>query len=454
LYYGEQTHEPVFVHTDQPEFNYPSGNDNVHVRYEGDGGFPVSAMNRLAAAVYYGDPNIVLTSQMASDSRMMIHRQVRDRLETLAGFVRWDTDPYLVLTDDGRLVWIVDGFLTSSAHPYSRAVQLSNGESVNYIRNSVKAVVDAYDGSARLYVFDPADPLVRAYQNLFPKLFTPEAQMPADLRAHVRYPELLFRIQAEIYRTFHMREAEAFYNKADMWDIARGVQGQEGTPQPATPTYVVATLPDESTPEFLLLIPFTPRNKDNLIGMMVARCDGPNLGELIFLQLSKQEIVLGPMQIEARINQDQVISKDLSLWNQQGSQVLRGQMIVLPIDSTFLYVEPIYIQARDARMPQLKKVVLAVGDTLIYTDTYQQALQQLAGGGAPTTPAATQEVTPPGTQTTQAPSVAPSSAPPTQAIQRIQAIRDHLRRYRELTSQGRMSEAGKELEAVEALAGK
>jgi uncharacterized membrane protein (UPF0182 family) len=446
LYYGEGTHEPVFVSTDQPEFNYPSGSDNVHTRYEGQGGFPVSSLNRLAAAVYYGDPNIVLTAQMSPRSRMMIHRNITDRLNTLAGFVRWDSDPYLVLTNDGRQVWIVDGYLTSSAHPYSAAVQLTGGESVNYTRNSVKAVVDAYDGTARLYVFDPSDPLVRAYENLFPALFTPESAMPADIRAHVRYPELLFRIQAEIYRTFHMRDAEAFYNKADLWDIARTVQSQEATPQPMTPTYVVATMPNEQTPEFMLILPFTPRNKDNLIGMMVARCDGPHLGELVFLQLSKQDIVLGPMQIEARINQDQVIAKDLTLWNQQGSQVLRGQMIVLPIGNTFLYVEPIYIQARDARMPQLKKVVLASGDTLIYTDTYQQALEQLANAAPGATPETESQTT---TAAPPPPAATPAATPAVD--NRLQAIRDHLRRYRDLTAQGRMAEAGKELEAIESL---
>jgi uncharacterized membrane protein (UPF0182 family) len=231
-----------------------------------------------------------------------------------------------------------------------------------------------------------------------------------------------------------MRDAEAFYNKADMWDIARWIKGQEANPEPVAPMYVVATLPGESRPEFLLTIPFTPRNKDNLIGMMVARCDGANLGELVFLLLSKQEIMRGPMQVEANINQDQVISKDLSLWNQQGSQVLRGQMVVLPVDSTFLYVEPIYIQAKEARMPQLKKVVINVGNTLIYADTYDQALAQLAGTAAPAVPA------PPTVVTT-----APASDT------RLQQIRDHLRRYRELTSQGKLSEAGRELEEIESL---
>lgn len=443
LYYGEVTHEPVFVHTGQPEFNYPSGADNVHFTYDGSGGFSATSLAmRVAAAVTYGDWNIVLTSQLTSESRMMIHRGIRDRLQTMAGFVAWDKDPYLVLSNDGHLFWMVDGYLTSDAHPYARNLASEEIGSFNYIRNSVKATVDAYNGTVKLYVFDEADPLMRAYRKLFPDLFTPASAMPADLRAHARYPELLFASQAEIYRTYHMRDPEAFYNKADLWDIARGVQTQEGKPAPLNPTYLIASLPGEKQPEFLLMIPFTPRNKDNLIGLMMARCDGEHLGEMNVLLLSKQEILLGPMQVEARINQDQNISKDLTLWNQQGSQVLRGQMMVLPVDGTFVYIEPIYIQAKEARMPQMKKVVVAVGNSLIYTDSYDQALAQL-GGMSPA----------PAPQTTSA-SPPPAGSPPTSipgGDSKIQSIRDHLSKYRQLSSQGKWAEAGKELEAVEAL---
>ncbi len=380
IYYGEVVHEPVFVHTAQKEFNYPSGADNVFSSYEGRGGFPISSMLlRVAAAVQRGDYNILLTGYFTENSRMMIRRNVRQRLAAVANFIRWDPDPYLVVTDAGRLVWTVDGYTTSNAPPYASSISATGLGAFNYIRNSVKATVDAYDGTVKIHVFDPSDPIIQAYQKIFPKLMVPASEMPADLRTHARYPETLFRAQAEIYRTFHMLDPQAFYNKEDLWDIARNVQGQESRPQPVTPTYVVATLPGETRPEFLLIIPFTPRNKDNMIGLMVARCDGGHLGELVFLQLSKQELIFGPMQIEARINQDQIISKDLSLWNQQGSQVLRGQMLVLPVENTFLYVEALYIQAAEARMPQLKKVVLAMGNTLIYRATYEQALGELAG---------------------------------------------------------------------------
>ena len=445
IYYGEVTHEPVFVATEQEEFNYPSGDQNVYSRYEGEGGIPISSFPmRLAAAIAYGDVNIVLTGYFTEDSRMMIRRNVRRRLETLAGFITWDPDPYLVLTDEGRLVWTVDGYTTARVHPYSQTLSLQGVGTLNYIRNSVKATIDAYSGETRLYVFDETDPLIKAYQNLFPKLLVPASEMPPDLRRHARYPMVMFLVQAEIYRVYHMEDPQAFYNKEDVWDIARNLQGQQSTPQPVSPTYVVASVPGEDEAEFLLILPFTPRNKDNLIGLMVARCDGDKLGELLFLQLSKQELFFGTMQIEARINQDQVISKDLSLWNQQGSQVLRGQMLVLPVENTLVYVEPIYIQASEARMPQLKKVVLAVGNRLIYEDTYEEALAALSrhGGYAPR-----------GQQAREEAAAAEAAAPQEgqRPDRRLEAIRQHLLRYRQLSAEGRWAEAGRELERIQQL---
>jgi uncharacterized membrane protein (UPF0182 family) len=440
IYYGEVVHEPVFVRTGQPEFNYPSGSDNVHSHYEGKGGFPVASFPmKLAAALREANWNILLTGLLTGESRMMIRRKVVDRAEALAGFLSWDNDPYLVLNKSGRLVWMLDGYTTTSAHPYSRGIQTQRLGSFNYIRNSVKATIDAYDGEVRLFIFEADDPIIRAYARLFPGLFEPKENMPVDLREHARYPEMIFRAQAEVYRTYHMTDPEAFYNKEDVWDIAKNVYGQGSKPELVSPTYVVATLPGENTPEFLLIIPFTPRNKDNLIGLMVARCDGPSLGELVFLLLSKQALIFGPMQVEARINQDQLISKDLTLWNQQGSQVLRGHMLVLPVENTFLYVEPIYIQASEARMPQLRKVVLSMGNTLIYKDTYEEAVAELAGIKLAKAPAAAQ----PGQ-----PAAAPP--PPPDAAQRLEALRSRFQRYRDLMAQGKWAEAGKELEGIAA----
>jgi uncharacterized protein len=444
IYYSEVAHEPVYVDTNQQEFNYPFGSESRYTSYAGPGGFPISPLVRLAAAVSYGDLNVLLTSYLNSRSRVMIRRPILDRLSTLAGFLTWDADPYLVLTAGGRLVWIIDGYMTSDAHPYSRETDLSNGQ-INYIRNSIKATIDAYSGETNLYVFDSGDVLIQAYSRLFPQLFKPESAMPADLRAHTRYPETLFSTQAEMYRLFHMRDAEAFYNRADLWDLAKTGTGQTTGSAAVSPTYVVATLPGTNTSEFMLITTFTPANKDNLIGVMYARCDGEHLGELVFEQLTKQNIIYGPMQIDARINQDQNISKDLTLWNQQGSQVLRGQTLVLPIDDSFLYVEPIYIQASQASMPQLKKVALAMGNRLAYADTYEQALSQLIdslGGAAspqnPPSPAASNLPSP----------TAPAS---NTAVQTLEQIRDHLRRYRELSAQGKWAEAGKELDAIQGL---
>ncbi len=452
LYYSEMAHEPVYVDTNQQEFNYPSGSQSVYTKYSGTGGFPISSFfMRLAAAVDYGDWNVLITSYLTDHSRMMIHRSVLERLQRLAGFLTWDSDPYLVLTDSGRLVWMADGYMSSNAHPYSRELDLANGQTVNYMRNSIKATIDAYTGETNLYVFAPDDILIQAYWRLFPKLFKPESEMPADLRAHARYPETLFSVQAEIYRTFHMRDAESFYNRADLWDLAKtgNQQGQSGF---VSPTYVVATLPNSDTPEFMLLTTFTPANKDNLIGVMYARCDGAHLGELVFEELSKQNIIYGPMQIDARINQDQNISKDLSLWNQQGSQVLRGQTLVLPIENSFLYVETIYIQAAQTSMPQLKKVVLAMGNRMVYADTYEQALSQLITELGGTEPAGQAPQPAPAAQSASATSTATAPAPVSnQAIQTLQQIRDHLQRYRELSAQGKWADAGKELDEIQKL---
>ncbi len=445
IYYGEVTHEPVFVHTALEEFNYPAGESNQKSRYEGKGGFPISSFGmRLAAALNEGEFKILLADYFTPNSRMMIRRRVRDRLENLAGFLQWDADPYLVITDAGRLVWMVDGYTTSDAHPYSRAVEPADMPRLNYIRNAVKATIDAYDGETRLYIFAPDDPLIAAYQHLFPDLFLPASAMPADLRAHARYPETLFRIQAEIYRTYHMLDPQSFYNKEDVWDLASHASSQEGGSEPVTPTYINTALPrDKSEPgepqaEFVLMIPFTPHNKNNLIGVMAARCDGPHLGETVVLLLSKQVLIQGPMNVSASINQDQTISKDLTLWNQQGSKVLHGQILVLPLGNNFLYVDPIYIRSNQASMPQLKKIVLAVGSRLIYADTYDEALAELSSAG--------QQLVKQASAPTPA-AGAPPGAPGSDA--RLTRVRDHLRRYRELASQGKWADAGKELEAIE-----
>jgi uncharacterized membrane protein (UPF0182 family) len=437
IYYGEKTQDPVFVHTAREEFDYPSGDQNRYSTYQGAGGFPIgSFLLKTAAAISEGEPNIIFTGYLTPQSRMMIHRKVQDRLQHVADFLLWDQDPYLVITDDGRLVWMADAYTTSSSHPYSATLPVAGlDEGANYIRNAVKATVDAYTGKVTLYVFDPEDPIIQVYEQLFPKLFLPASAMPADLRRHARYPAALFRAQAEAYRTFHMRDPQVFYNKEDIWEIARNLFGQSGQPEPVQPTYIVATLPGEKQPEFLLILPFTPRGKDNLIGWMAARCDGDHLGQLMFYQLSKQQLMYGPMQIESRIDQDQNISKDLTLWNQQGSHVLRGSIIALPVSGGFLYVESIYIQATEARMPQLKKVVLAMGDRLIYRDTFDEAFADLTGTSAPAKSAVAAAPTPP--------------PAPTGTVQQSPALAGEIRHLRE-----QAEELARELQALEKQADK
>ncbi len=439
IYFGETAREPVFVHTKLPEFNYPSGSENVHSRYEGKGGFAIDNWwLRLTAAVYYGDFNILLTGYLQDGSRMMIHRRIRERVSDIADFLTWDEDPYLVIEDSGKLIWMIDGYTTAETHPYSQRSYSEQLGRFNYIRNSVKATVDAYTGETRLYVFDEADPIITAYQHLFPGLFLPASAMPEGLRDHARYPETMFAVQAQIFQTFHMSDPDSFYNKADVWDTARETRTAAGKAIHVAPSYQIATLPGETEPEFLLTILFTPRGKDNLQGMMVGRCDKGKLGELVFIELPKQEFFYGPMQIEARLNQDQQISKDLTLWNQQGSQVVNGNMQVLPIDGTFLYIQPLYLQASQAKMPQLKKVVMAVGNRLIYSNSYEEGLAEIAGTRAPV------PITPSKDGTVPVMSAVPISS------DKMESARSHMKRYRDLVSQGKYAEAGKELEAIEA----
>jgi uncharacterized membrane protein (UPF0182 family) len=444
VYFGENLASFSLVDAKSKEFNYPQkGAGNNFNRYHGTGGVELSSwLRRAAFALRFNDFNILISGQITPKTKVLYLRGIVDRVKKAAPFLHYDADPYPVIAN-GRLVWLLDGYTTSDKYPYSQSFTGSGGlnGSFNYVRNSVKATVDAYDGTIRFYVIDPQDPVIQAYESAFPHLFTSYSKMPAAVKAHLRFPQDLFSAQTDVYRTYHMLDPQSFYNKEDLWDLARTTSSQGGGAEPVTPTYVVTTLPGEEKPEFLLLISFTPRNKDNLIGVMAARCDGAHLGQMVVLLLSKQQLIFGPMQIGARINQDQNISKDLTLWNQQGSQVLRGQMLVLPVGNTFLYVDPIYIQATEARMPQLKKVVLAVGDRLIYADTYDQALSQLTGEAQELV---TQATTAESATSTTGQAVAAPKDP------RVQQVREHLRKYRELAAQGKWSEAGKELEAIEA----
>ena len=375
IYYGEQTSQYVLVNTKTKEFDYPSGNQDVYTSYQGTGGVILSSFfRRLVYAWKFSDINILLTDYLTNDSRIMYHRIITDRDGTIAPFLQYDSDPYLVVGKDGRLYWIHDAYTTSGMFPYSQPFyDEQNNTEFNYIRNSVKVVIDAYNGDVSYYVIDPSDPVIRTYEKIFPTLFKPVSEMPALLKRHMRYPMDLFQIQADMFRTFHMTNPQVFYNQEDLWSLPKEVYHQEE--QPMLPYYIIMRLPDTPTEEFILMVPFTPSNKNNMVAWLCARCDGDNYGQLLEYSLSKEKLIYGPLQIDARINQKPDISSELTLWNQMGSSVIRGNLLVIPIEHSFLYVEPVYLQSEQSKMPELKRVIVALGDKLQMRDNLDDALR-------------------------------------------------------------------------------
>jgi uncharacterized membrane protein (UPF0182 family) len=378
-YYGEETDEFTIVHTKTHEFDYPKGDQNVYTSYHGKGGVQLSSLfRRLVYAVDLSDINILLSGYITNESRIMFHRIITDRDHTIAPFLAYDSDPYLVVGDDGHLYWIHDAYTTTDMFPYSEPVSRGRGRySFNYIRNSVKVVIDAYNGDVSFYVIDPTDPIIQTYRKIFPTLFKPIDQMPSFLRQHVRYPMDLFIVQAEVYATYHMTDPQVFYNREDLWNIPRAVFS--GTPQAILPYYIIMKLPGATSEEFILMLPLTPSKKDNMVAWMCARCDGRDYGQLLIYTLSKDKLVYGPMQIEARINQQPSISAELTLWGQQGSSVIRGNLLIIPIEHSFIYVEPVYLQAEQSRMPQLKRVIAVEDGRLMMKKNLDAALRAVFG---------------------------------------------------------------------------
>jgi uncharacterized membrane protein (UPF0182 family) len=395
LYYSMLASTYVIVNTrTKQELDYARGDETVYTTYGGTGGVRLSApLAKMAFAARFGAMALLLSADVTSQSRVMFHRRVTERVAHIAPFLTLDRDPYLVLAD-GRLYWIVDAYTTSGQYPYSRPV----GD-LNYIRNSVKAVVDAYNGTTSLYVVDPTDPLAQTYGRIFPGLFRPFAEMPPALVAHLRYPVDLFTIQAEVYATFHMKDPRVFYNREDMWAVPNELFG--GTPQPVEPYYVNLRLDPARGEEFTLILPLTPSGKDNMVAWMGGRSDVPNYGRLLVYRFPKDRTVFGPMQIEARINQDPVISSQLTLWNQQGSQVIRGNLLVVPIADALLYIEPLYLQAEGSALPELKRVIVAYGARIAMEPSLDEALGRIFGTLPPV---------PPGPAVSVAPSASPGTA--------------------------------------------
>ena len=382
IYYGQARDSYVLVKTGTPEFDYPKGKNNVYAAYDGAGGVSIgNAMRRSLFAWYFDDPNILLSSYLTSASRILFRRNIRDRVGTIAPFLRLDEDPYVVISD-GRLFWIQDAYTTSRWFPYAQP--LPDG-GTNYIRNSVKVVIDAYNGSVNLYVTDPSDPLVATYGRMFPALFKPLDAMPSDLRRHIRYPEDLFLIQAQMYRAYHMDSPEVFYNREDLWQFPRepvGIDNLRGDGRMA-PYYINMRLPGEARTEFFLMLPMVPSRRENMIAWLAARCDAPDYGKLIIYEFPKEKLIYGPFQIEARINQNTEISQQISLWNQMGSRVIRGNLLVIPIENSILYVSPLYLRAETGQVPELKRVIAAYGDQVVMEETLEGALAALFKETAP-----------------------------------------------------------------------
>jgi len=451
IYFGELTNADVYVKTRQKEFNYPQGETNNLTSYEGTGGIAIGGfLRRLIIALDRGDiGKLPFSDDVTAESRLLMRRNVRERVETLTPFIVYDEDPYIIVGDDGRLSWMLDGYTTSDSFPYARHYRFGR-QSVNYIRNSVKAIVDAYDGTTTFYVFDPEDPIIAGYRSVFPSLFKDAASMPPSLRRHVRYPELLLQMQATVYGLYHMSDPGVFYNREDLWTVASEVGMNERREQAAhamEPNFVLMRLPDEQQLEFIAILPFTPANRNNLIGWIAGRSDEPHYGSAVVYDFPKTRLVDGPLQIEARIDQNAQLSGQLSLWNQQGSHVRRGALIVIPVGRSLLYAEPIYLQAERSPMPELRIVVLAVQDRLVYGPTFDVALAALFGEGQSTLSVAASQPSPP--SRTPATAATPSqAAPPASDAALIEEAARNLADYQRLTAEGRLAEAGAKLEAV------
>jgi uncharacterized membrane protein (UPF0182 family) len=375
MYYGEIGNEYVFVRSRSQELDYPSGDQNVYSRYEGRGGIPVNSIVRKAAfAARFGALTVLLSNDLGPESRVMIYRDIGARVQEAAPFLKFDRDPYLVITSDGRLMWMIDGYTTSERYPYATPVR-----GFNYIRNSVKATVDAYHGTVSYYVADAEDPVIRTYAKAFPGLLKPLAEMPKDLQAHIRYPEDLFTVQARMYATYHMQDPQVFYNKEDLWVLPR--LPQEGRDREMEPYFTVMRLPGEAREEFVLLSGFNPSGRDNMIALMVARMDPPQYGQIVAYAFPKQKLVFGPRNIQARINQDPIISQQIALWNQQGSRVITGNLLAIPIDQSLIYVQPLYLAAAEqGALPELRRVVVAYGNQIAMEPTLEAALARIFGG--------------------------------------------------------------------------
>jgi uncharacterized membrane protein (UPF0182 family) len=447
IYFGELTHTDVYVKTRQKEFNYPQGDSNNLNTYEGSGGIRLGGfLRRALIALDRGDvAKLPFSDDVTPESRLLMRRTLRERVQELAPFLTFDPDPYVVVGDDGHIYWLMDAYTTSDSYPYARRYGLGD-ERINYIRNSVKIVIDAYTGATTFYVFDPQDPIIATYRAIFPGLFVDAAAMPGTLRAHVRYPELLLGVQAAVYGLYHMTNPDVFYNREDLWTVATEIGTTEQRQQLVEPNFVLMTLPGERSTEFVEILPFTPANRNNLIGWIAGRSDRAHYGQAVVYDFPKTKLIDGPLQIEARIDQNAQLSAQLTLWNQQGSHVRRGSLIVIPIGRALLYAEPIYLQADRSPMPELRLVVLAVQDRLAYGPTFEVAMAALFGGADSTLSVQSSASTPSSVGTTTDSRTGPATPGDLDAL--INDAAHDLSDYQQLTASGRLGEAGQKLEEL------
>lgn len=374
IYYGEMSNDYVFVNTNQQEFDFPSGEGSAFTTYDGTGGVSVGSLwRRLLFSMRFGSLKILLSQDLTGESRVLFHRRIAERVRLTLPFLLLDNDPYIVVTEDGHLKWIVDAYTSSDRYPYAQTLR----DGTNYLRNSVKVVVDAYDGSVTAYIADPDDPLIQTYGKIFQGVFLPLDEMSADLRAHVRYPDDLFRVQTSLYTTYHMDDPETFYHREDQWQIPTLTRGE--TSRDPFLRHMIMRLPGEASEEFIVMTPFTPRQKDNLAAWMVARSDGEHYGQLVVYSFPRQSLVFGPNQVANRINQDTEISRQISLWDQRGSQVIFGNLLVIPIEEGLIFVRAIYLRAEGGRIPELKRVVVAYQNQVVMEETLDDGLTRLFG---------------------------------------------------------------------------
>ena len=455
IYFGQETNTDVYVKTRQKEFDFPQGETNTYTSYQGTGGIQIGGRaRRMLLAWALGDlSKLPFSDDVNSESRVLIHRNIREIVNGIAPFLIYDNDPYIVVSNEGRLFWMMDAFTESATYPYSRHHTVGAND-VNYIRNSVKVMIDAYNGTTHFYVFDNQDPLIATYRATFPTLFEDASQMPADLRAHVRYPETLIRVQGEVYGLYHTQSAKVFFQREDVWNVAQQIAADEQNRkqvQPIDPYFVLMQLPGEQTHnEFVLILPFTPSGRNNLIGWMAGRCDGDNYGKLLIYNFPKSRLIDGPLQIEARIDQNSQLSSQFTLWNQQGSHVVRGHLLVIPIGRSLLFVEPVYLKAESSPMPELRLVVLATQDRLGYGQTFDEAMTSLFGDLA--RPSTQEKTEHPNEKPVEGAPKAAASPSPSQGgsqltvQQLINKAVQEFEEYQRLTSQGKLGEAGQKLE--------